>query len=115
MKLEAYGKSEKGLHLRNQDAFLIDLKRGLFAVADGVTISRGRSEKASREAVKTLKRDFKDMESAFLLVNKSVSSLRGAGETTLTVAHVHNNGLAVGHVGDSSLFLVRGRPRSRGL
>ena len=41
----------KGLHLKNQDAFLIDLKGGLFAVADGVTISSGRSEKASRAAV----------------------------------------------------------------
>jgi serine/threonine protein phosphatase PrpC len=108
MKIRAFGRSEKGLHLRNQDAFLVDAGRGLFAVADGVTVSRGRSEKASREAVRILKAGFRDLESAFLSISKKIAGMKDAGTTTLTVALVKGGRLEVGHVGDSCLFIVRG-------
>ena len=107
MKLEAFGKSEKGIHLENQDSFLIDIKAGVFAVADGVTVSKGDSRKASQAAVAFFKGFSGSLEDAFFSVNKKILELEGAGTTTLTVAQIKEGNAVVGHVGDSSLFLAR--------
>ena len=104
---QAFGKSEKGLHLKNQDAFFINREKGLFAVADGVTLSKN-SEKASRTAIDALKGFDGNIERFFFGVNEKVRKLKD-GTTTLTVASIKNNILEVGHVGDSSLFLMRNK------
>ena len=109
MELKAYGKSEKGLHLENQDSFLIDLEKSLFAVADGVTISNGDSRLASQAAISALKGFSGDLEKSFEYINRKIKSIKNAGTTTLTAAFVKGSQLLVGHVGDSSLFLVHGK------
>ncbi|MBI4020943.1 MAG: protein phosphatase 2C domain-containing protein [Candidatus Aenigmarchaeota archaeon] len=105
--MDASGASEKGLHLANQDGFLIDLKRGLFAVADGVSTSRHGGE-ASAKAIAVLSQEFAgDLEAAFQSAHAQVRKLDGT--TTLTAAHVHGSILDVAHVGDSALFLIAGK------
>jgi len=105
MKIRAFGRTEKGLHLKNQDSFLVDVEKGVFAVADGVTLSKN-SEQASQEAVKRLRRFKGDVESFFFEVNECVADLKD-GTTTLTVAVVKGDEVEIGHVGDSALFLIR--------
>lgn len=105
MSLQATAATQKGLHLENQDSFLVNEKRGLFAVADGVTLSRN-GKKASNEAIQCLKNWKGDIKEFFPAVNKKILDLK-TGSTTLTVASIKNNSLSVGHVGDSVLFLVR--------
>ncbi|MBL7160670.1 MAG: protein phosphatase 2C domain-containing protein [Candidatus Aenigmarchaeota archaeon] len=108
MNIQSFGKSERGIHLQNQDSFLLAPEKGLFAVADGVTISRGDSKQASTAAVKLLEEEFEgNLEQTFLEINKEISELEGAGTTTLTAARIKGQALEVAHVGDSSLFLVR--------
>jgi len=108
MKLKAFGVSEKGLHLKNQDSHLINIKKGLFAVADGVTVSSGDSEKASKAAVSWLEKEFEgNPEAAIQKIHEKVSKMGGAGSTTLTFASISKNILEVGHVGDSTLYLIR--------
>jgi len=107
MEIQAYGKSEKGLHLTNQDAFIVDVEKGVFAVADGVTISRGKSEKASQAAVSLFHELTGDMESIFQETSTRIQNMDHAGTTTLTAVRITGTSLEVGHVGDSALFLVR--------
>lgn len=109
MNVRAFGKSEKGMHLQNEDAFLIDLKQGLFAVADGVT-TIPFSRRASRAAVEILRKNFRgDLPAAVMAAHREISRMPETGATTLTAAWIHDRSLEVAHVGDSALFLVRKR------
>jgi serine/threonine protein phosphatase PrpC len=111
MKIEAYGKSVQGsAHAENEDSFLIEMKRKLFAVADGVTIPSG-GKLAAELAVKFLSEIFSgNLKEAFLKVNEKIVSEKhatGAGYTTLSAAKISGEKMNVANVGDSPIFLIR--------
>jgi len=112
MKLSIFGRSVKGEdHQVNEDVLLIDKKKGLFAVSDGVTLPHGGKEAAVRSC-KYLQKFFKnDLLECFLKVNKQI--LRDMkksviGYATLTAAHIEGNVLKVANVGDSPAYLADG-------
>ncbi len=113
--MKAYGMSIKGEdHEENEDAFLVDEKLMLFAVADGVSIPRGGG-KAAKLAIKLLREFFaeeQDLEKACLLVNAKICEerIKGlCGFTTLTAVHIANSKANICSVGDSPAFLIRGK------
>ncbi len=84
---------------------------GLYAVADGLTLPHGGGL-ASRLAIATLRSIFTDnLEETITQVNKIVRDEKRKdsriGSTTLTVAHLKDSGLDVGHVGDSCALVIR--------
>ncbi|MBI4182118.1 MAG: protein phosphatase 2C domain-containing protein [Candidatus Aenigmarchaeota archaeon] len=105
--LTAAAATEKGIHLRNQDAYLCLPGRGLFAVADGVTTG-GRSERASKAAIDAV-RNSKELAAAFAKAHARIRQLKDAGSTTLTACTIRGTRLEFVHVGDSALLLVRDR------
>lgn len=118
MRIEKYnifGATNKGLVREyNEDAFLVNLKAKLFAVADGLG-GLPAGEIASKLAIDSLNSialenpiNFKD---AFYNINKTINKTGntinnefGIG-TTLTAIQFHDNKISCGHVGDSGLFL----------
>lgn len=115
----SFGISETGaVRSENQDSYLIDSKKGLFAVADGLGgLPNGST--ASRMALQTLKRGTSEnnelpLSSILAEVNDAVrdhgfrQDVSGCG-TTLTVARLRDRGkcLEIAHVGDSAAYLVR--------
>lgn len=106
---------------RNEDSYLVDTARGLFAVCDGMGGHRG-GDVASRLAVRTIHAWIKEnppgqsitpLEGAIQQANLKVweesqtnPDLHDMG-TTATVALVWENRLFMGHVGDSALFRIR--------
>lgn len=106
---------------RNEDSYLVDTVRGLFAVCDGMGGHRG-GDVASRMAVRAIHAWIKDnppgnsitpLEGAIQYANRVVweesqanADLQDMG-TTATVALIWENRLFIGHVGDSSLYLIR--------
>jgi PPM family protein phosphatase len=96
-----------------EDRVLVDEKRGLFAIADGVTgSSRGSGAVAAELALELLQRAFSGkVADAIREVHKAVieerMNDRTIGETTLTVASVKEDMLQVGNLGDSPAYLVR--------
>ncbi len=114
MRLEAYGMSVKGLdHAENEDAFLIDKAKGVFAVADGVTIPYGGKE-ASNLAIELVRKHInpKSFEESLNKINEIFARKREekevVGFTTLTVLCIKNNEAKVANIGDSPAFLIRG-------
>jgi protein phosphatase len=97
-----------------EDRVLVDEKRGLFAIADGVTgSSRGSGAVAAELALELLREDFVgDVVEAIREVHRTVYERRmndrSIGETTLTAAAVKGDLLRVGNLGDSPAYLVRG-------
>ena len=108
----SYGASVKGEdHEENEDTILVDDNKELYAVADGVTQPHGGGL-ASRFAIETLRSIFKeDLEETIEQVNKTIMDEKRKtpriGSTTLTVAHVKESRLDIGHVGDSSALVIR--------
>lgn len=104
----------------NEDRYLCDDELLLYAVADGIGGLAGGAQ-AAEEAITRLsalthklpaKEDW-DFQTLFQTINQHVAgvgqtidAIYGIG-TTLTVARLHNKGLHVAHVGDSSCFLWR--------
>ena len=114
MKLEAYGMSVKGLdHEENEDAFLIDKAKGIFAVADGVTIPYGGKE-ASNLAIDLVRNYLnpKKFEESLDKINEIFAKKREekeiVGFTTLTVLCIRNDVAKVANIGDSPAYLIRG-------
>lgn len=112
--LEAYGISLKGKdHIENEDAFLIDKKRGVFAVADGVTIPSGGRE-ASQLAIALLKEllDCERFEESLESINQAFFEEKQKnptiGYTTLTVLCIKGRVAKIANIGDSPAFLIRG-------
>jgi protein phosphatase len=126
MKLASQGLTDVGLRREaNEDAYLVDPGRGLFAVADGMG-GHAAGEVASRLAIETLATslapdEFPDSEEAMrdaLVVaiqaaNERIAqeirareALRGMG-TTVVAALCRGSRLVVAHVGDSRAYLVR--------
>lgn len=109
--MKVFGLSVKGKdHEENEDSYLIDRKRNLFAVADGVSIPKGGRE-AAKFALKFLKEFFKEsLKEAVELMNKKIVELRiteKCGFTTLTAFHVKNTKAQLCWIGDSPAFLIR--------
>jgi protein phosphatase len=112
LKLKFYGKSVTGKdHENNEDSFLCNKIKRLFAVADGVTNYPGGKE-ASSLAINYLDKFFeKDLEEAVYKANlrilKDKSNNPNIGYTTLTAVHIKDKLIFV-YVGDSSVFIIRG-------
>lgn len=113
MKITGYSCSLVGSREMNQDSFLVDDKRQLYAVADGVGGGQN-GEVASRMAIEGLSSGFTDPHQFSALFQKlQADVLKEAmdtfGEpimgTTLTAVHVRNDELFVCHVGDSRCYL----------
>ena len=96
-----------------EDRVLVEERRGLFAVADGVTgSSQGSGTVAAELALELLQQCFTgDVVEAIQEVHQKVVERRvndrSIGETTLTVAAVKGDKLQVGNLGDSPAYLVR--------
>jgi PPM family protein phosphatase len=119
--ISSFGASDRGLiRSKNEDNFLIDDDRQVYAVADGLGgVPNG--EKASLLAVQMIREYYDDavlrgdlfLRDMIDTINRSVyneghrlSPDLGMA-TTLTIAQVHHDRLSIGHVGDSGLFLYR--------
>ena len=110
MKLSVFGKSMKGNdHQENEDAMLIDRKKSLFVVADGLTNPHG-GKLASVNSCKYLQKVFKgDLRDSFLLVNDIIAKERdkkSVGFSTLAATHVENGLIKVCNVGDSPIYIA---------
>ena len=118
----SFGATDCGLvRQRNEDNFLIDDDRGVYAVADGLGgVPNG--DQASLLAMQMIGNYYDEavlrgdlfIREMFEEINRSVykqghyySPDLGMA-TTLTLAQVSGNTLAIGHVGDSALYLYRG-------
>jgi serine/threonine protein phosphatase PrpC len=97
-----------------EDRILVDEKLGLFAVADGVTLSsQGTGAAAAELALSLLREAFSgDIVSAINKAHQTLSERKqkdsAIGETTLTAVAVQGEGsLQAGNVGDSPAYLIR--------
>jgi protein phosphatase len=114
--------SDRGLNERrplNEDAFLRDQARGIFAVADGVGGAEA-GEVASQTAIEVLDEAFRhqtdgaDVEDLMeLAIQRANSSIHQMAQehakfsmmaTTIVALHVKDNVATFGHVGDSRLY-----------
>jgi serine/threonine protein phosphatase PrpC len=92
---------------------LVDEKLGLFAVADGVSLSsQGSGGIAASLALSLLRENFKgDIVRAIEDTHRIIAARKAEdwniGETTLTAVAVKDHTLQAGNVGDSSAYLVR--------
>lgn len=111
--LEVASSSVPGSVHPYEDRILVDEKLGLFAVADGVTLSsQGSGAVAAELALSLLRENFSG--NLFTAINKVHETAvmrretdRTVGETTLTAVAVRESSLQVGNVGDSPAYLVR--------
>jgi protein phosphatase len=126
MNITACGTTHVGLRRdANEDHYLVDLDRRLFAVADGMG-GHAAGEVASRLAIDTLATALSPgaeseeaipreqiLTDGFQAANRRIGEeirnredLRGMG-TTLVAAHYQGDHLVVAHVGDSRAYLIR--------
>jgi serine/threonine protein phosphatase PrpC len=112
MKLSVFGKSMKGDdHQENEDSMLVDKKKNIFAIADGVTHPHGGRD-AAIKSCRYLRDFFKgNMRDSFQKINEQIMKDRekkSVGYTTLTAAHVTDNLIKIANVGDSPLYIANG-------
>jgi serine/threonine protein phosphatase PrpC len=110
MKVSSFGKVVKGKdHKICEDALLLDKKRGLFAVADGVTVPSGGKD-AAEKGIKYLKKFWKgDFVESFKKINKKIIEDRTrnfVGYTTLTAVKIDDEIAKIANIGDSPAYLV---------
>ena len=127
MKTTSFGLTDVGRRrASNEDDFLVEPERGVFAVADGMG-GHAAGEVASRLAIESLDAYFRDrtispsdalgaaegLRSAIIAANRAIwdailghEERRGMG-TTLAVVLVLADRIVVGHVGDSRVYLFR--------
>lgn len=116
MKLAAASATDQGLvRQNNEDAFLVDDQRALFAVADGMGGHRG-GEVASHTAIEALRAAVANgdpLHQAIGRANGAVlqraagdAELAGMGTTMTAVVAIGGNQLLIGHVGDSRAYLL---------
>src|ERR1044072_4354386 len=121
-RVQSSALSDRGLNERrplNEDAFLHDAMRGIFAVADGVGGAEA-GEVASSTAIEVLDEAFRHqtdgtdvedlMELAIQRANASIHQMAqehvkfSMMATTIVALHVKDNIATFGHVGDSRLY-----------
>src|SRR5918995_3058195 len=114
--------TDRGLNPKrplNEDSFLADSERGIFAVADGVGGAEA-GEVASQTAIEVLDEAFRHkvdgadiedlMELAIQRANASIHQMAQEHEkfsmmaTTIVGLHIKGNIATIGHVGDSRLY-----------
>ncbi len=123
MKYEVWCKTDRGLRREsNQDSYLINRDLGVFIVADGMGGHSG-GEVASSMAVTAVEevmfnaiRENQNPRDAIMnaysqashrifdKANNEAPELTGMG-TTMVMAHIHNNSIYIGNVGDSRCYL----------
>ncbi|HKK17438.1 MAG TPA: protein phosphatase 2C domain-containing protein [Opitutales bacterium] len=123
MQITAHGLTDKGrARSENQDAFLVDVDHGFFAVADGVGGLSGGAD-ASRRIVELLEENIRrisgsgesfDFANTIIGINQLVTRElnqaypeKGSG-STLTLGRIIEKQLVIGHVGDSAAYRLRG-------
>src|SRR5712691_1526343 len=122
-KIQAASITDRGLNQKrplNEDSFLADAERGIFAVADGVGGSEA-GEVASATAVDVLNQAFRQkladgddaedlMELAIQRANSSIHQMASEHSrlsmmaTTVVALHLEGRTATFGHVGDSRLY-----------
>ncbi len=121
-KLYSSAVTDRGLNERrplNEDSFLEDAERRIFAVADGVGGAEA-GEVASQTAIEVLDEAFRHqvdgadiedlMELAIQRANSSIHRMSHEHQklsmmaTTIVVLHLRGNIATIGHVGDSRLY-----------
>jgi protein phosphatase len=121
-RLEAAVVTDRGLSEKrplNEDSFLADEKRGIFAVADGVGGAQA-GEVASKTAMEVLDEAFRHqvngsdvedlMEIAIQRANASIHRMAqehpklSSMATTVVALHLDGHTATIGHVGDSRLY-----------
>lgn len=124
IQVQSFALSDRGLNERrplNEDAFLADSTRGIFAVADGVGGAEA-GEVASQTAIEVLDEAFRHladgadaedvMELAIQRANASIHQLAqehprfSMMATTIVALHIKDDVATIGHVGDSRLYCV---------
>src|SRR5918993_3401649 len=124
INLSAASVSDRGLSEKrplNEDSYLSDPQRRIFAVADGVGGAQA-GEVASRTAVEVLDEAFRHqedgadiedlMEIAIQRANNSIFQMAhdhpklSAMATTVVALHLDGHVATIGHVGDSRLYRV---------
>src|SRR5688572_20305722 len=122
IRVQSSALSDRGLNERrplNEDAYLQDRDRGIFAVADGVGGAEA-GEVASQTAIEVLDEAFRHqtdgsdvedlMELAIQRANASIHQMAqeharfSMMATTIVALHVKDNVATFGHVGDSRLY-----------
>lgn len=121
--MKAVGISDIGLiRQKNEDSFLVDQKKGLFAVCDGMGGHKG-GEVASHLAIQTITENvcFNTVDEARQALTSAIEKantiihqeglknidLQDMG-TTVTAVAIIDDQIVAAHVGDSSLFLIQG-------
>jgi protein phosphatase len=121
-KVQSSALSDRGLNERrplNEDAFLHDQQRLIFAVADGVGGAEA-GEVASQTAIEVLEEAFRHQEDGAdvedlmeLAIQRANASIHQMAQehakfsmmaTTIVALHVKDNVATFGHVGDSRLY-----------
>jgi protein phosphatase len=121
-KVQSSALSDRGLNERrplNEDAFLHDRQRSIFAVADGVGGAEA-GEVASQTAIEVLDEAFRHQEDGAdvedlmeLAIQRANASIHQMAQehakfsmmaTTIVALHVKDNVATFGHVGDSRLY-----------
>jgi len=124
-RVQSSALSDRGLNERrplNEDSFLHDQARGIFAVADGVGGAEA-GEVASQTAIEVLDEAFRyqtdgaDVEDLMeLAIQRANASIHQMAQehakfsmmaTTIVALHVKENVATFGHVGDSRLYVLR--------
>jgi protein phosphatase len=124
LKIESNALSDRGLNERrplNEDAFLADSTRCIFAVADGVGGAEA-GEVASQTAIEVLDEAFRHrvegadiedlMELAIQRANASIHQMAqdharfSMMATTIVALHIKDGVATIGHVGDSRLYCL---------
>src|SRR5713101_3208312 len=122
LTLKSAAVTDRGLSEKrplNEDSFLADSERGIFAVADGVGGAEA-GEVASQTAIEVLdevfrhKEDGADIEDLMeLAIQRANASIHKMAQehakfammaTTIVALHIKNNIATIGHVGDSRLY-----------
>jgi serine/threonine protein phosphatase PrpC len=122
LTLKSAAVTDRGLSEKrplNEDSFLADNERGIFAVADGVGGAEA-GEVASQTAIEVLEEAFRHkedgadiedlMELAIQRANASIHKMAqehakfAMMATTIVALHIKNNIATIGHVGDSRLY-----------
>ncbi len=122
LKVQSSALSDRGLNERrplNEDAFLHDRERSIFAVADGVGGAEA-GEVASQTAIEVLDEAFRHQEEGSdvedlmeLAIQRANASIHQMAQehakfsmmaTTIVALHIKDNIATFGHVGDSRLY-----------